>query len=77
MVYLANYYEKKEEWDELVALYEDALKGRPRGEEELAMLLQIGMVHWKMRGDLVSAEEYFGRLRKTNPTHAGMLNFYR
>lgn len=77
MAYLADYYEKKGEWDELVALYEDALKGRPRGEEEMAMLLQIGMVHWRMRDDLDSAEEYFSRLRKSNPTHQGMLNFYR
>ena len=77
MTFLADYYDKKSEWDELVALYEDALKARPRGEAEIATLLQIGMVHWRMRQDLDAAEEYFGRLRKSNPTHQGMLQFYR
>lgn len=77
LAFLADYYDKHGQYDELVALYEEALKSRPRGEAEHAILLQIGMVHWRMRNDLEAAEEYFQRLRKANPTHAGMLQFYR
>lgn len=75
--FLVGYYTDHEDWDHLVALYEDALKGRGRTEPEQAILLQIGMTHWRMRGDANAAEPYFHRLRKAEPTHPVMLNFYR
>jgi len=75
--FLVGYYTDHEDWDHLVALYEDALKGRGRTESEQAILLQIGMTHWRMRGDAAAAEPYFHRLRKAEPTHPVMLNFYR
>lgn len=77
LAFLADYYDREGKWEELVALYEDALRVRPHGDVEQAMLLQIGMIHWRKRNDLEAAEEYFARLRKVNPTHAGMLQFYR
>lgn len=75
--FLVGYYTDQEDWEHLIALYEDALKGRGRTESEQAILLQIGMTHWRMRGDAVAAEPYFHRLRKAEPTHPVMLNFYR
>lgn len=75
--FLVKYYEDKEDWDHLVTIYEDALRGNLGPEEEAAYLTQAGMVHWKMRGDLASAEKLFKRLRKLDPSHEGMLNFYR
>jgi len=75
--FLVKYYEQREDWDHLVAVYEDALRGRLATDEEAAMLMQVGMVHWRMRSDLDAAEEYFRRLRKLAPAHMGMLNFYR
>ena len=75
--FLVGHYTDHEDWDHLVALYEDSLKGRGRTESEQAILLQIGMTHWRMRGDASAAEPYFHRLRKAEPTHPVMLNFYR
>jgi tetratricopeptide (TPR) repeat protein len=75
--FLVKYYEEREDWDHLVAVYEDALRGKLAADEEAAMLMQVGMVHWRMRESLDAAEEYFRRLRKLAPAHMGMLNFYR
>lgn len=75
--YLADAYSKKEEWDHLVALYEDQLRGGLKGDAELGALLQIAMVHWRMRDKPEAAEPYFDRVRRLDPTHAGMLNYFR
>jgi tetratricopeptide (TPR) repeat protein len=77
MSFLADYYDEQGEWDELIELYEEALKGRLRGDAEVAMLFQIGMVHWRKREDPEAAEPFFQRLQKMRPGHAGMLQFYR
>ncbi|MBN2802824.1 MAG: tetratricopeptide repeat protein, partial [Deltaproteobacteria bacterium] len=75
--FLVDYYEKKEDWDSLVALYEDTLHGKLKPEDEIAACMQIGMVHWRFREDLESAEKYFKRLSKLAPAHPGMIEFYR
>ncbi|MGK4007849.1 tetratricopeptide repeat protein [Sorangium sp. So ce1036] len=76
--YLAEAYSAAADWDRLVALYEDQLRGGgARPGEELGMLVQIAMVHWRMRGQPQAAEPYFDRVRRADPAHAGMLNFYR
>lgn len=74
---LAEAYTRAEAWDHLVALYEDQLKAGGRPEGELGLLLQIAMVHWRMREKPEEAEPYFERVRRGEPTHAGMLAFYR
>ena len=75
--FLVDYYTEREDWDHLVALYEDALRSRQRLESEQGILLQIGMVHWRIRNSPSQAEPYFARLRKIDPAHPGMLSFYR
>jgi tetratricopeptide (TPR) repeat protein len=75
--FLVDYYTTLGESDHLVALYEDALRARPRGESEIELLFQIGMVHWRMRNDVQAAEEFFRRIRKVRPAHPAALNFYR
>ncbi len=76
--FLAEYFTTNEQWDELVALYEDQLKGGGvKPGEELGVLVQIAMVHWRMRGQPQAAEGYFDRVRRADPTHAGMLSFFR
>lgn len=77
MAYLVERFMEREQWDHLVALYEDALRARTRLEDEAGALLQIGMVHWRFRGKLDDAEPHFARLRKVDPAHPGMLDFYR
>ena len=75
--FLVDYYNTVGDADRLVALYEEMLKARPKGESEIELLFQIGMVHWRMRNDPQTAEEYFRRIRKTRPAHPAALNFYR
>ncbi|MCU0663698.1 MAG: hypothetical protein MUC50_15385, partial [Myxococcota bacterium] len=75
--HLAQYYESKEDWGRLVVLYDDALALNPKREDETALLTQLGMTHWRMLGDLDKAEGYFKRLRKLEPAHPAMVNFYR
>ncbi|MBW2464064.1 MAG: hypothetical protein JRH11_20615, partial [Deltaproteobacteria bacterium] len=75
--FLVELFTDGEKWDKLVALYEDALRSRQKLESEQGILLQIGMVHWRIRTAPDEAEPYFGRLRKIDPAHPGMLSFYR
>ncbi|MBS1118787.1 MAG: repeat-containing protein, partial [Deltaproteobacteria bacterium] len=63
-------------WVALVGAYQAALKAR-RDIEDPGILLQIAMVLWKHIGDLDQAEEYFRRVRKTDPGHPAALDFYR
>ncbi|MBN1656341.1 MAG: tetratricopeptide repeat protein [Deltaproteobacteria bacterium] len=75
--YLVEYFTETEQWDHLVGLYEDALRARQTLEVEQGILLQIGMVHWRMRASSDQAEVYFDRLRKLEPGHPAVLDFYR
>jgi len=77
MSFLVAHYTESEDWDSLVSLYEDALRSRQKLEQERGILLQLGMVHWRIREQPEAAEPYFGRLRKIDPGNAGMLSFYR
>jgi golgin subfamily B member 1 len=73
---LVDFFTEKGHWDHLVALYEEQLAS-VRGSQETGALLQIAMVHWKMREKPEAAEPFFERLRKYEPAHPGMLNFFR
>lgn len=75
--FLVKYYEEKEDWDHLVAVFEDALRGQLADDEKMAMLMQAGMIHWRMRENMEDAEVFFRRLKKLSPAHTGMLGFYR
>jgi len=78
MSFLSEYYSKEERWDDLVALYERGLQAHDLGNaERLGDMLQIAMLHWRMRGSAHDAEPWFERIRKLDPTHQGMLDFYR
>src|SRR5690606_5653696 len=78
---LADVYEGQEDWPALVMLYTNALKARRRGpdgrDDEIGMLLQIAMLHWRRLGNMDAAEEYFRRIRKVDPAHPAALDFYR
>ena len=75
--FLVQHFTEREMWDELVALYEEALRARQKLESEQGILLQIGMVHWRIRQRPDEAEPFFARLRKIDPAHPGMISFYR
>jgi tetratricopeptide (TPR) repeat protein len=76
--YLSEAYSAAGEWDKLVALYEDHLRhGALKPGEEVGILVQIGMVHWRMRGEPAAAEPFFDRVRRADPAQTAMLNFFR
>ena len=73
---LVDVFTEKEMWDHLVALYEGQIAAS-HGAADPGVLFQIAMVNWKMRAKLDAAEPYFEKLRKTEPAHPGMLDFFR
>jgi tetratricopeptide (TPR) repeat protein len=77
MLFLTDRFTEDERWDDLVLLYENALKVPHKLDVEQGILVQLGMVHHRMRNKPDDAEPYFGRLRKLDPTHPAMLDFYR
>jgi tetratricopeptide (TPR) repeat protein len=78
MSFLSEHFSKTEQWDHLVALYEDQLRGGgAKTGEEAGIVFQIAMVNWKMRKKPELAEPYFDRLRRFEPAHPGMLSFFR
>jgi tetratricopeptide (TPR) repeat protein len=78
MEFLARHFSDREEWDFLVALYEEQLRsGSVRPGEELNVYLQIGMVHWRMRGKPEAAEPWFEKVRKLAPAHGVVISFFR
>ncbi|MEZ4225660.1 MAG: tetratricopeptide repeat protein [Polyangiaceae bacterium] len=76
--YLSQYYEREQRWDDLVALYERDLKAKDLSAvERLGDMLQIAMLYWKRASRPKEAESWFERIAKLEPTHPGMLSFYR
>ena len=76
--YLVNHYSEHEDWDRLAALYEAQLStGAVKADEELGVLVQLAMLNWKTRSRPAEAEPYFDRVHRLQPTHAGMLQFFR
>jgi tetratricopeptide (TPR) repeat protein len=78
MAFLTDFFSASDQWDYLVALYEDQLRsgGVPVGQE-VGLVLQIAMVHWRSRGRPEVAEPWFERLRRLEPAHPGVLDFFR
>lgn len=76
---LVEAYSAEENWAGLVKLYEGALRSRGRTSpaDEQALWLQIAMLYWKHLGNMDTAEEYFRRVRKADPAHEAMVEFYR
>jgi tetratricopeptide (TPR) repeat protein len=64
MRFLVDHFSKSEQWDYLVALYEDALKTRLRPGKETEIHFQIAMINWRMRNKAEAAEPYFEKIRR-------------
>lgn len=74
---LAEGYAAAGDWQDLLKLYEGALRMRPRSELEHSLLAELGRVWWRHLGDLDKAEEYFRRVRQKEPGSRAALDFYR
>ncbi|QQR89102.1 MAG: hypothetical protein IPJ88_12875 [Myxococcales bacterium] len=77
LAYLAEWFTSQERWDDLVALYEGALRSDRHIQDEEGALLQVAMIHWKKRQSPTDAEPYFARLRKHSPAHPVVLDFFQ
>lgn len=77
IAFVTDYYSREQRWDELVRVYERQLKDAATDTERLGDMLQVAMLHWKMRGSSADAEPWFARIRKIDPAHDGVLSFYR
>ncbi len=76
--FLTEYYSQKERWSDLVRVYERPLKVAGEGDAaHVGEMLQVAMLHWKMRGSAEDAEPWFARIAAIEPAHDGVLNFYR
>ncbi|HQP37764.1 MAG TPA: hypothetical protein PLI95_21420, partial [Polyangiaceae bacterium] len=78
MGFLSDFFGRNERWEHLVAMYEDQLKASGyKPGQEIGIWLQIAMTQWRMRDRADLAEPYFDKVRRSEPAHLGMLNFYR
>lgn len=78
MSFLSEYYSRSEQWDDLVSLYERGIANADlTSPDSLGDILQIAMLHWRMRGRPTDAEPWFEHIRKINPAFPGMLAFFR
>ena len=77
MNFLSDFFSRHERWEHLVSLYEDQLRAGAKAGQELGIWLQIAMVQWRMRSRPDLAEPYMDKVRRAEPAHLGMLNFYR
>lgn len=72
-----DFYEREENWEALVSLYENALRLKRSSPAELDLRLQLGQMLWKKVGDLDAAERHFRRVRLADPKRPEMLRFYQ
>ena len=68
---------RPDDLDELIKVYEAALKSAKRGPAEAKVALALGEIVWKRRQKLDEAEPYFRRARKALPHHPKVVEFYR
>lgn len=70
-------YTDKQDYASLIKLYEQALKVRQRTDSELPTVLEIGRLYFHKLKNFEQANEYYQRVRKVDPAHQEMLDFYR
>lgn len=78
VAFLVDHFERTDNWDGLVAVYErqipEAEQAKP---ERLGDMLQIAMLHWRKRDRPQDADPWFERIRKIEPANQGMIAFFR
>ncbi len=53
------------------------MRVQKRGQGELALLVPLATVTWRKLDNLDQAELYFRRIRKAEPSHPALMEFYR
>ncbi|HEY2903547.1 MAG TPA: hypothetical protein VGL59_23385, partial [Polyangia bacterium] len=67
---------KSANWPELIKVLENAARTK-RGEQDVSLLVELGMLLWKQLNETAQAESYFRRVRKVDPSNREMVEFYR
>ena len=74
--YLVHMLNEQNRTDDVVKLYEDQLR-LPGQENDLGLLIQVAMTHWKMRNDVGAAADYFRRVAALQPDHGLPKNVFQ
>ena len=67
---------KQQEWAELGKVLEGAARSK-RGEQDVALLIDLATLIWKRLNQPDMAEAVFRRVRKLDPSNHAMVEFYR
>ncbi len=71
---LVSAYNQQDKTEDLIEFYENEIQTSRRPDP--GIYLQLGMIWWRQLEDLEKAEQYFRKLRKTEPDSPLLLNFY-
>jgi tetratricopeptide (TPR) repeat protein len=66
----------QKEWAELGKVLEAAARSK-RGEQDVALLIELATLLWKNLNQPDMAESFFRRVRKLDPSNHAMVEFYR
>jgi tetratricopeptide (TPR) repeat protein len=75
--FLGKMFADRTDLDELVKVYETALRAAKRGQADLPAALALGELFWKRLGKMDEAEQSFRRVKKAQPFHPKLIAFYR
>jgi tetratricopeptide (TPR) repeat protein len=67
---------KKQAWAELAKVLDAAARTK-RGEQDVALQVDLATLLWKQLADEEGAEGFFRRVRKIDPANRDMVDFYR
>ena len=66
----------QQSWTELSKILDTAARSK-RGEQDVALLVELATLLWKQLGQVKEAEATFRRVRKLDPGNHAMVDFYR
>jgi len=75
--FLGKLFAERTDLDELLKIYETALRAAKRGQSDLPAALALGELLWKRLGKPDEAEQSFRRVKKVQPFHPKVIAFYR
>ena len=70
------FYERSGDWEDLIAVYEVAIKAAGRGAQSADLLAKTAEIYWKRLEDHKAAEKHFKKLRLMDARNETMLRFY-
>jgi len=75
--FVVPFFEEKEEWEQLLDIYEKGLNSSSDPERGKALLAGIGKLKYRNMDNFQAAEDDFRKLRKIDPASPDVLDYYR